>query len=61
MKKILMTFFLIIILYFLILAFLRINPNIEIVTKLKCLPEFNYEDKNGIKILKFDSCEPYQA
>ena len=61
MKKILMIFFSIIILYFWSLAFLRINPNIEIVTKLKCLPEFNYEDKNGIKILKFDSCEPYQA
>jgi len=59
--KILIILFSIIILYFWSLAFLRLNPNIEIVTKLECLPKFNYENNNGIKILKFDSCEPYKA
>jgi hypothetical protein len=43
------------------LAFLRLNPSIEIVTKMKCLPEFDYEKKEGINILSFKTCEPYEA
>ena len=61
MKKISIIISIVLALYFWNLAVLRINPNIEIITKSKCLPEFNYENKSWIKILKFDSCEPYEA
>ena len=62
LKKILIIISIILALYLWGLAFLRLNPSIEILTeKTKCLPQFSYEIKKGIKILDLRDCEdPYK-
>lgn len=61
MKKIILIFILILSLYFWSLFYLRLDPNIEIITKMKCIPIFEYEEIEWIKILSMESCEPYEA